>query len=170
MSTLYEITGEMLLLMQMAEESDDVEEIMGVLKDTFDAVSGEHDVKIENCAKVIRSLEAKAKAVKAEEAYLAGKRKTIEANVDRIKTAMMESMRAVGKTKAGGDIFTVSIQKNGGKAPLIIRDGVNADLLPDAFKRVTVDFNKDAIREALENGEDIDFAVLGERGESLRIR
>ena len=169
MSSLYEITGEMLTLQQMAEE-ESAEDILQVIHDTLWAVDGEHDVKMEGYAKVIRNLEAQTKAIKDEEQRLASRRKTIESNIDRLKAAMLDSMRALGKTKAGGDIFTISVQKNGGKAPLLLKPGVLPLDVPEEFQDIRIDFDKESIREALVAGRELDFAAFGERGESIRIR
>jgi len=42
--------------------------------------------------------------------------------------------------------------------------------LPERFQKITVEANSPAIREALESGEKLEFAELGERGTSLRIK
>lgn len=170
MSTLYELTGEMLELYNMADDPEADEEVLRCIADTMEGVGYEFDLKLEGYAAVIRNLEADVKAIKEEEQRLAGRRRTIERNIDRLKASIMEAMKAVGKTKAGGSIFTVSIAKNGGKAPLIVKEGFSAEDIPDKYRKVTVDFDKDAIRSALEGGEALYFAEIGERGESVRIK
>ena len=42
--------------------------------------------------------------------------------------------------------------------------------LADGFQKVSIDANTTAIRQALEAGEDLDFAQLGDRGSSIRIK
>ena len=169
MSTLYELTGEMLELFNMAEEESD-EEIQRVISDTLEGVEGELDIKMESYAKVIKNLEVQAVAIKEEEKRLAGRRKTLEKNMDRMKAAMMSCMKTLGKTRAGGELFTVSIAKNGGKAPLIFQEGLTAYDIPEEYRDWTPEFNKESIRAAIEAGEDLGFARLGDRGESLRIK
>ncbi len=66
--------------------------------------------------------------------------------------------------------YKLSIAKNGGRAPLILDESIPVTELPEQFQRVSVDPNTTAIREALERGEKLDFAQLGERGTSLRIK
>lgn len=61
-------------------------------------------------------------------------------------------------------------RRTGGKAPLIINEGVLALSVPERFQLVDFDFDKAEIRKALEDGEELDFARLGERGESLRLK
>jgi hypothetical protein len=79
-------------------------------------------------------------------------------------------MKATGKTKVKGTIFTAAIQKNGGKQPLIVAEDATTDNLPDQLVIVTEKPNLEAIRELLEAGKVVDGFTLGERGESLRIK
>ncbi len=42
--------------------------------------------------------------------------------------------------------------------------------MPERFQRVSIEADKEAIRTALEAGEDIGFAYLAERESHLRIK
>lgn len=164
---LYEVTGNVLQLQAMLESDEfDAE----VLADTMEAVDGEYEYKIEQYCKVIKNLEADMDALKAEAKRLSDKRKVLENNVDRLKKAMFESMKATGKTKVKGAIFTAAIQKNGGKLPVIMAEGTTTEHLPDQLVKVVETPNLEAIRELLEAGKVVDGFTLGERGESLRIK
>lgn len=166
MSRLYEITGDILTLQEMLEDSVEDE----VLTDTLEAVQGEYEIKLEAYCKVIKNLEADMEALKNEAKRLTDKRKVLENNVDRLKKAMFDSMKATNTPKVKGQIFTVAIQKNGGKLPVIMADGTTMDHLPDQLVVVTEKPNLEAIRELLEAGLTVEGFTLGERGESLRIK
>lgn len=60
-------------------------------------------------------------------------------------------------------LFKLIICKNGGEPPMQIIGAV-----PDEYKKLVEDNVK--IREALKSGKTLDFAILGERGEHLRIK
>lgn len=74
-------------------------------------------------------------------------------------------MKAVGCAKSGDAINSASIVKNGGKKPVILSDEV-----PQEWQKVKYEPDNKRIREALENGEELPFAKLGERGERLSIK
>lgn len=162
--TLYELTGEMIDLLNMIEDGDVDEDI---LLDTMESVEGDINAKMEGYAKVIKNVEASAAAVKAEADRLNERRKVLENNVKRMKKAMLQTMKALNLKKAGGDIFTISVQKNGGKAPLIIN--WPAEDLPNEFRKVKVEPDTNALRKYAEAGG-TEYAVLGEAGEGIRIR
>lgn len=166
MSNLYEITGDLLQLQSMLEDDVDPE----VLADTLEAVQGEYEFKLESYCKVIKNLEADVVGIKAEEQRLSGKRKVLENNIERLKKAMFDSMKTTNTPKVKGQLFTVTIQKNGGKTPVITAPDADTSKLPDKLVIVTEKPNLEAIRELLEAGKSIEGFALGERGESLRIK
>ena len=167
MSSLYEVTGNILALQELLESPIDDEEI---LKDTLEAVQGEYEQKIEGYCKVIRNIETDIEAFKIEAKRLNEKAKMLENNRDRLKKAMFDSMKATNTTKVKGQIFTVAIQKNGGKLPVIYKDDVDLSKIPDELVKVVESPDLEAIRNWLETGNAVEGFSLGERGESLRIR
>lgn len=166
---LYEITGELLALQELLENPLDDED---VLKDTLEAVQGEYEFKLESYCKVIKNLEADIVGIKAEVDRLSGKRKVLENNIDRLKKAMFESMKATNTPKVKGQLFTVAIQKNGGVIPINYdkNDKNITANLPDHLVNILKTPNLEAIRELLEAGKVVDGFTLGERGESIRIK
>lgn len=72
----------------------------------------------------------------------------------------------MGKTKVLTNRGTMSVVKAGGKRPLKIDD---ESLIPAEFKFVIAQVDKDALRQALEGGENIQGAHLEERGLYLKI-
>lgn len=166
MASLYDITGRTVGLMELAED-EDIE--LDVFKDTLEALEGEYDDKIESYCKAIKNIEADAKALDEEAKRLTTKRKHLENAVERMKQAMFESMKQLNKTSAGGKVLKASIQKNGGKLPLVL-DDIDAYLLPEDYRKVEYKADNEAIRKALDEGKELPFAHYGERGESIRIK
>lgn len=80
--------------------------------------------------------------------------------------AIKEAMNALGKTKIKTEKFTFSVSKNGGSQPI----DVDAELLPDNYKKVIVEPDKELIRKAIESGIDIPGVKVLERGTHLTIK
>ena len=166
MSSLYELKNEYIALKEMMED-DSID--IDIINDTMEGIEYELEIKADNYAKIMRELEGEAETIRKEIARLDDKYSRIKDNVKRLKDNLQQAMVETGKTKIKTDLFTISVQKNGGKAPLIIEDG---KIIPAEYieKHEIEVLKRDAIREDLEKGIDLGFAHLGERGESLRIK
>lgn len=167
--SLYQLTDEFQLVMDMLDDPDaDVETI----NDTLEAISGNIEAKVDGYGAVIRNLEAKRAAVDAEAKRLANRRQTLDNRIARMKAAVTEAMRLIGKKKIDGNLFSFTIAKNGGRRPIVI----DADLtdIPANFVKISMTPDKDAIAEYLQAAEaehvECSWAHWGEQGESLRIR
>lgn len=165
MATMYELTSDYNEVLELASNPDIDPQ---AITDTLEAINAEIEIKAENTAKVLRELEGMAAALKAEEQRLAARRKSIENNVDRIKTGLYEAMKTTGKTKFKTPLFSFAIAKNGGKIPIVV-DVDTADL-PDEFVIISEKPDTEALRAYIENHGTCKYAHYGERGESLRIK
>ncbi|MCD8208519.1 MAG: siphovirus Gp157 family protein [Bacteroidales bacterium] len=159
--TLYEITGGLLQLLQLAEEEELDPE---ALEDTLEGIEGEFEDKAENYAKMIRTLESDAAGIKDEIDRLTRRRKTIENNIKRLKEHLEAAMIATGKTKFKTTLFSFGIQKN--PAAVVID---NEEEIPERFF-VPQDpkLDKIGVKDYLKENE-APWAHL-EQTESLRIR
>ncbi len=163
MSTLYEITGDYLRLLEMLEEEESIDP--QAFKDTLEGIEGEFEIKADGYARVLKELVAEAGKYDAEIQRMTTRRDSLNNRNKMLKQHLYESMKATGKTKFKTDLFSFGIQKNGGLQPLEILPDVE---IPDKYLHKEPDNTK--IREALKNGAELPFAVLKERGEHLSIR
>lgn len=163
MSRLYELTGEYLELLEMLQNSDEIEE--DVLRDTLEGIEGEIEVKADNYAKIIKELTLDAKKYEEEKKRLEINQRALENRAERLKEHLYNSMIAIGKTKFKTDLFSFGIQKNGGLQPLTIIPDIE---IPEQYLKKEPDNTK--IREALKKGEELPFAKLSERGTHLVIK
>jgi len=161
MATLYELTGELLTLLEMSQDPEIDPEM---LADTMEAVEGEIELKADGYAKVIRELEGTVDMVKAEMNRLDTKKKTIENSIGRIKKKLQNSMVQTGKTKFKTDLFNFNVQKN---PPSLVID--NPEQIPFAYL-IPQDPKVDSagIKKLLRE-QSVPWAHL-EQTESLRIR
>lgn len=160
---IYELTAEYTSLEEWFDDEELDEE---TLLDTLEGIEGEFNDKIENYCKVIKNFEANAKAIKDEAKRLQARAKTFENKIGWMKKRMLDAMEATGKTEAGGQVLKAKIAKNGGKLPLELDE----ENVPVTFKKIEYKIDNEAIRKALDDGEELDFAHYGERGRSLRIK
>lgn len=130
------------------------------------ALQDEREVKVDNYAALIRNLQAIADARKAEAKRIMELARIGENKVKALKERLQIAFETMGITKIETPRFTVRVSKNGGKQPLEVDE---ADV-PPSFMEAVYKTNKQKIRDALEAGEALPFARLGERGSRIDIK
>ena len=165
--TLYDLNVQMQTILEMAEDDELDPQLIA---DTLEGLEGEVEDKLDSYGIVMNELYMDIEKITVEIKRLTDAKKRISNNIDRMKAAVKASMDLMGKKKVQGNHFTWQIQKNGGKAPLIIDEDMPAISLPEEYQLWDVKLNKEAIRQDLEAGKELPYARLGERGESLRLK
>lgn len=163
--SLYELNAAYQNLMERLYDEELPEE---AVIDTLDSIEGAIEDKAEGYSKIIRQFDADIDALKDEEMRLAKRRRALENRKEMLKTNLFNTMKTVGLAKIKTPLFTVSIQKNGGKRGLVL--DIPVEELPPAFQKVTIAADNDALRDWLGEAESCPFCHLAEQGESLRIR
>ena len=165
--TLYALSIQFQTILEMAEDG---EIDMDVVNGSLECVEADIEQKLDSYGVVINELSNDIEKIDKEIKRLTERKRTIDNNITRMKGAIKDAMEAIGKKKIKGDKFTWTIAKNGGKRPVVFKEGYNILSIPERFQDWTVKPDREKIREALESGEELDFATLGERGESLRLK
>ncbi len=170
--SLYQIGAELTKIEDMVAEAD------GVLSPALDAYIQDQLALIETAqaeksdayVNLIRKVEAVQATAKAEAERYARIAKIQENFSERLKDRLKQYMQDHGikriDTVTGR---TIRIQANGGKPSVQFAQGLQAADLPMEFQKQTIAVDTVAVRNALESGRELEFATLGERGESLRI-
>lgn len=161
MSDLYELNIAWQELNNMLYQ-DDVDKQM--ILDTLESIDGEIEDKADNYAKIIKGMEAKKDARKAEAKRLTDSASVLDNRIKYLKQNLFNTMKDTGKIKFTTDLFAFRIQKNGGKRALTI-DGK----VPKEYTKTIIENDTDKIRQALEDGKELKFAHLEPQSESLRI-
>jgi len=166
MASLYQLTAEYQALLDLGDSADP--EDQQAFLDTLEGLDFEVGLKADSYAAVISQLKGRTTTIKAEIDRLTSYLKAADTSIDRMEKALYNAMKTMDKTEIRTDLHTFKIVKNGGKAPLTIRE----DDVPAEYQRtvVTTVPDKTKIREALEAGENLPFAELGERGSHLVIK
>lgn len=174
MSNLYDLTGEFLELMDMIDDPDVDQEM---LQNTLESIDYEIELKADGYAKIIRNLESDVAGIDAEVNRLKKKKQTYENRIKWLKENLKNSMELTNKTKFKTSLFSFSIGKKGGKAPLVIDKDL--DKIPEEFKIPQPDkIDGDSVREFLKThgyeGQDggiySEYFHLEPRQNILRIR
>lgn len=155
--TLRELTGALLELYELADEQElDV-------TDTLDLIEGEYTEKVENYAIFIKQLQSDADALKEEIDRLTARYKTLNNNIDRLKTNLMESMIASGKDKVKTLLFNVSVR---GYESVVVDDPT---AIPEEFLKYSEPtVNKFELKKALKEGEVSGAHLESKPGISIR--
>lgn len=162
MSNIYELTNNYKTVLNMLYDEDTDEQM---ILDTLESIEGEIEDKADNYAKIIKELEARREARKKEAKRLNDSATIFDNRIKNLKQNLFNAMKETGKTKFATDLFSFNITKNAGRQALEI-DGE----VPEEYTKIIIENDTDKIRQALENGENLPFAHLKARGESLRIK
>lgn len=164
--TLYELTSEYLDLLAMLEDPDVDEDL---INDTLEGIDGELEAKADGYARVMRQMDADAKAIKAEEERLANRRKSLENRSAALKSRLQQMMEITGKVKFKTELFSFGIQKNPARVVIDDPSRIYEDYLIEQEPKI----DTMAIKEALKDPEEAalwDGIAHLEQTESLRIR
>lgn len=165
MANLYELNAEFNQLWMLLEDEEvDEEMILGA----FETATEDLTVKLENCCKYIKNIDAEIAGLKAEEERLYARRKAKENAVKRLKELMKLAMNTAGEKKLPCGTFTVSVQNN---APSVIMDEQCIENIPeDYLKYRDPEIDKKKLKDHLEKGIAPEGIAHLEVSSSVRIR
>lgn len=162
-----------LSMYQMTEEWQNVFEMLcdpevpeDAVFDTIEMIEADMDIKADSYAKIMKSMDGDISAIDAEIKRLQDRKASMKNRKEWLKSGLEQMMRATGRLKFKTALFSFNIQKNGGSVPVVLDP--DATIPAEWLKPGDPDTVR--IRKHLEAGNELPFAVLGERGESLWIR
>jgi hypothetical protein len=175
MTTLIEISLDMTMLDQELEDlidsPDAQDEAIAKYLDNLAKATTLRDQKLDNYAGLIRELEIRADARKAEAKRLSDRAAVDQSKADRLKRSLQNFFGAHELKTVETNRFRLTLANNGGKLPVIF-DSRPVEELPEQFTKTktVTSADNEAIRKALDGGEKLGFAWFGERTQSLRIK
>lgn len=162
MNTIYELNSAYVELQNMAQEAETQDEVKA-LEDTIAAITDAIEVKGENYAKLIKSIDAENDGIDKEIKRLQAIKKRNENLVTRLKNNIDESLKVQGLTKIKCGTFTFSYRKS--KAVEVM----DLAKIPTEYLKVEYSARKTDIKNAIQNGEVVPGAELVEKS-SLQLR
>jgi DNA-binding transcriptional MerR regulator len=154
---LYELSETYAKVLDLIEAGEE-------LGDTLEAIEEAIELKVENIAKVMKTVEGEAEIIREEEKRLADRRRALEAEVGRLKSYVESNMRAAGIDKVKGRLFTLAFQKN---PPSV--EVTDESLIPSDYIKTVTSVDRKLILEALKAGQAVTGCEM-RQSESLRIR
>lgn len=159
---LYELKGQFEAIDSMDLDTADDVQAYGDLYNSLDCALRD---KIQASCMVIRNMESEVDAIKSEIDRLTNKRKIAENRIAWLKGYMQENLEAIGLDKVDTDLFIVRIQAN----PPSVDIMCELSDLADEYKRLKIEADKTAIKEALKNGIEVNGCALVQT-KSIRIK
>lgn len=162
--SLYEINKNYAELFDKFENEEITQE---ELQETGNMLAVELKNKSRNIIAYEKSIELAIDAYKEEEKRIVERRKTLENKLERYKEYVKNNMEDMGLQKIETPLGILSVCKV--PASLEVYD---EKLIPDEYKKekVTISIDKNAIKEALKNGQEVQGVKLVEDKTSLRIK
>ena len=161
MNNLYEITKEHLEIFSDLEDADG--EVSEELAQRLEINEKDLHTKADAYGAVIKEKEGQIETLKKEVKRLQGMIKGEESQITRLKNNLLSAVTAFGKFKTGRFNFYSTTRKS--------VDIHSPDLLPSEYitTKTTESADKTAIKTALQNGYEVEGAILKE-STSLNIK
>jgi len=151
--TVYELTQNALYLQELLEQGEIDEQ---VYKDSLESLCAED--KLESCCMVLKNLEHRAEAYKAEIDRMSARKKTLENSVKRLKDSILGFLEASNQTRVEAGLFTVSLGSSTAVKVWDEKQLPEKFLIPQPEK-----VDRTAISRALKAGEAVGGAELETR-------
>lgn len=152
---LYNISQEYLRLLDSEEEIN--EEELKICEENLQE-------KFQNYQFVILELQGDVDKVKKEIERLKAKKDKLDNRVKTLKETLLNTMQTLNLNNVKTENFKFKVSNAGGKQSLELYGDV-----PEEFKKVIYENDNEKIREALNNGEYLEFAKLAERKKILKV-
>lgn len=147
---------------ESVSDKEQVNALMEELDTLYDARESKHEAYVH----VIKNSLAGAENHQSVSDEFGARARALTNLAKRLKQRLLEDMEQHGEEVVNAGIFKIARQRN--SQPSVVLHTA-ADELPEEFQRVTIEADKDALREALNAGETLNGVTL-HLGEHIRIR
>ncbi len=126
-------------------------------------IEADFEVKAENIACFIKELSGEAETLKKEKKSISSRLDAKAHLIDRLKTMLVENMTAIGRKKIDMPKAKISLRNNQETAQFVHeKEFISwANLNRPDLLKYTPEINRTAVKNALQNGDKIQGAVLG---------
>lgn len=163
MATLYELTDAEQRLLAMGEDGSIDPKTMA---DTMESIQGELHEKLTAYVKVAEEAKAKADAISAKAKAMNQRAAAYTNLAKRLKDTVKDTMVEHDWQKIETDEVMFFVKGNGG----VRRIEIDEDKLPAYMYHDVMEPDKDKIKQALDEGKEIDGATYADRGTHLEVK
>lgn len=163
--SLFGLVGEYKELYALLTDTDESDQ--QIVEDSLESVSGAIEVKAAGYLSVLNQLDMEIEACKKQKTEWDARLKIRENAKDRLKKRLLDGMLMLGKDELKAGDVTLKVSNAGGVLPLVFDE---SKAVPEKFTKITIENDNKKIREALNNGEELDFVHYGERAKVLRVK
>jgi Siphovirus Gp157 len=169
MTTLFGISDDLVALSELVDQIDG-EDQEAMVMEWLEKLGEDRDSKIDNYVSLIKELQASAYARDVEASRIKDLAISDTKKADMLLARLKYFFDVQGIAKLTTTRFSLSVAKNGGKAPLHVF--VDLDSIPAKYIKVreVKSVDRDLVTEELEAGQELFFAKIGQRGTNLRIK
>ena len=146
--TLYELTGEMKNFELQVDENGEITNM-----DDFEKLEMARNEKIENTCLFIKNLKAESQALAGEIKAFQYRKKVTDNKVNKLTDYLQRNLE-------GEEFKTPRASVTYRQSEVVVCE--DPERLSERFRRVKVEADKTAIKEALKNGEDVEGAHMEE--------
>jgi len=167
LTRLYEASGAARELEAMLTEAEG--ELTEVMDGHFDILARQAEslpAAIDDVLSLVRDIEARAEARKAEADRLKARAKRDEAVAAWFKSQVLRTMQAEGLKKLETARWRATVAQPGGKPAMEIVGEIPPEFITE---RIEIVPDKDAIRAALESGQTLPFAMFVPKQPYLKV-
>ena len=152
------------------ESEESIERQIDAYEDTLESLEWDLKDLVEEIVKDIKNTQCEKDAFSSQKSIFAAKERWAAERIDRENELLKWILKSNGEKKVKGDLFTVSIQKNGGLRG--IEYCCSPDNLPEQYRITKTEYlpNQFEIRKALDAGVETNLFRYKPQGEHISIR
>lgn len=162
--SLFDLVGEYKQLYELLTDGEQDEQI---IEDSLESVTGALEAKASGYVAIMDRLDMEIAACEKHKAEWDARLKARKNGKDRLKKRLIEGMTMLGVDELKAGDVTISLKNAGGVLPIVYDESKN---VPEKFTKVTIETDGKLVREALNRGEQLDFAHFGERSKTIKIK
>ena len=164
MEGLFDLVGEYKYLYEMLTDSEQDEK---VIEDSIESVTASLEAKASGYIAVMDRLDMEIAACEKHKAEWDARLKARKNGKERLKKRLIDGMIMLGKDELKAGDVTIALKNVGGVLPIVYDE---SKPVPEKYTKVTIETDGKLVREALNKGEQLDFAHFGDRAKTIKIK